>query len=277
MIPGQFEYVRPAGLQRRCGSSPRRGRGEGPLGRLQPPATAQAPARTAALLVDIRDVDGLAGIVETDDGLGSAARATHRQILEDPAVRARYPLLTDAAGGIGDPQVRNWGTIGGSAPHGRPIAPTGQRSCSASSGDAGLPRRYRPALGARRRLLHRHFPDPAIQLTELLIEVPRPALAEGQWGAYYAKLTPTGRGLLDGGRLRGDGPIAADGTIGDAAIGLTAVADSPFASAGAAAALIGARPSEATFRAAGAAAAIDRTRPATLTARRLQGGRWSRR
>ena len=51
--------------------------------------------------------------------------------------------------------------------------------------------------------------------------------------------------------------VAADGTIGDAAIGLTAVSNTPFASAGAASALVGGKPSEATFRAAGAAAALE--------------------
>ena len=35
---------------------------------------------------------------------------------------AGYPIFHDAAGGIGDPQIRNWGTIGGSCAHADPSA-----------------------------------------------------------------------------------------------------------------------------------------------------------
>ena len=72
--------------------------------------------------------------------------------------------------------------------------------------------------------------------------------------------------------------IGPDGTIGDAGVGLTAVAETPFASTGARAALVGAQPGEATFRAAGAAAAAaEADRPPTLTARPTTSERWSRR
>ena len=73
------------------------------------------------LLVDIGHVAGLDGIVETDDELRIGARATHCQIHESDII-ARYPLLHDASGGIGDPQVRNWGTIGGSVAHADPAS-----------------------------------------------------------------------------------------------------------------------------------------------------------
>src|SRR5207244_4545750 len=69
----------------------------------------------------LRNITGLDAIVETDDDLRIGAKATHRRIHENETI-ARYPLLHDVSGGIGDPQVRNWGTIGGSVAHADPAS-----------------------------------------------------------------------------------------------------------------------------------------------------------
>ena len=37
-------------------------------------------------------------------------------------MRDHYPIIQDVSGGIGDPQVRNWGTIGGSVAHADPAS-----------------------------------------------------------------------------------------------------------------------------------------------------------
>mgnify|MGYP003693913921 CR=1 FL=1 len=52
-------------------------------------------------------------------GRGDAARAT---LERSPLVRERLPMLAEAAAQIGDPQVRNMGTIGGSLAHADPAA-----------------------------------------------------------------------------------------------------------------------------------------------------------
>ena len=123
MIPGQFDYVRPAGLHDALRIlSEREGEAKILSGGYSLLPLLKLRLAQPGLLVDIRDIDGLDVIVETDDALRIGARATHRQILEDPTVRAGYPILVDAASGIGDPQVRNWGTIGGSCAHADPSA-----------------------------------------------------------------------------------------------------------------------------------------------------------
>jgi carbon-monoxide dehydrogenase medium subunit len=48
--------------------------------------------------------------------------ATHHEIETSPVTRSRCPLLAEAAGSIGDTQVRNMGTIGGSIAHADPAA-----------------------------------------------------------------------------------------------------------------------------------------------------------
>ena len=159
MIPGQFEYVRPTGLDDALRIlSEREGEAKVLSGGYSLLPLLKLRLAQPGLLVDIRDVDGLDGIVETDDGLRIGGRATHRQILEDPAIRAGYPLLTDAAAGIGDPQVRNWGTIGGSCAHADPsadwpavlLASRATLVCQSSTGNALSPRRTSSSTRSRR-------------------------------------------------------------------------------------------------------------------------------
>lgn len=70
------------------------------------------------VLVDISDADGLANVDETDDGLSVGALATHAELAAAEPVRRRASALADAAGEVGDLQVRNGGTIGGNLAHG---------------------------------------------------------------------------------------------------------------------------------------------------------------
>ena len=273
MIPGQFEYVRPAGLHDALRIlSEREGEAKVLSGGYSLLPLLKLRLAQPGLLVDIRDVDGLDGIVETDDDLRIGGRATHRQILEDPTVRAGYPLLVDAAGGIGDPQVRNWGTIGGSCAHADPssdwpavlLATSASVVCRSSHGERASPPATSSSIRSRR---------PSSRPSSS----PRSASRAGRGsGGAYAKLE----------RRVGDFStvgcaaivtIGADGRIADAGIGLTAVADTPFASTDAEAASSAAQPSDATFRAAGAAAAAEPARPTTATARPTTSGRWSRR
>lgn len=71
-------------------------------------------------LVDIGQLRGLDMIEEDDDGtdLSIGALATHAEIADSETVRQRASALADAAAELGDPQVRNGGTIGGNLAHG---------------------------------------------------------------------------------------------------------------------------------------------------------------
>jgi carbon-monoxide dehydrogenase medium subunit len=254
MIPGQFEYVRPAGLEDALRIlSEREGEAKVLSGGYSLLPLLKLRLAQPELLVDIRDVAGLDTIVASDTGLRIGGRVSHRQIHEDPAVRAGYPLLTDAAGGIGDPQVRNWGTIGGSCAHADPaadwpavlLAARATITCQSSAG--------RRTVAAADFFLDTFVT--AIQPDELLVEIAIPRWPAGSSGAYAKLERRAGDFSTVGAAAMVQ--LGSEGTIVDAALGLTAVADTPFASAGAAAALIGARPDEATLAAAGAAAAAE--------------------
>ncbi|HTY54979.1 MAG TPA: FAD binding domain-containing protein, partial [Candidatus Binataceae bacterium] len=73
-------------------------------------------------LIDLNRVNGLAEIREDKDELRLGAMVRHADIEANPFIRANYPILNDAARVIGDPQIRNRGTIGGSLVHADPAA-----------------------------------------------------------------------------------------------------------------------------------------------------------
>ena len=64
-------------------------------------------------LVDLADC-GLAGIEDTGDAIKIGAMTRHVDVANSSVVQSGIPGLAALAGGIGDRQVRNRGTIGGS-------------------------------------------------------------------------------------------------------------------------------------------------------------------
>jgi aerobic carbon-monoxide dehydrogenase medium subunit len=73
-------------------------------------------------LIDLNRIPALAAIREADGALRLGAMARHAEVAANPLVAAAYPLLADAARLIGDFQIRNRGTIGGSLAHADPGA-----------------------------------------------------------------------------------------------------------------------------------------------------------
>jgi carbon-monoxide dehydrogenase medium subunit len=73
-------------------------------------------------LVDLARLKDLNYIREAGGSLHIGATTTHQEVASSALVRAKCPLLAQTAGGVGDPQVRNRGTIGGSAAHADPSA-----------------------------------------------------------------------------------------------------------------------------------------------------------
>src|SRR5215467_2508646 len=73
-------------------------------------------------LVDLRKVPGLTGVKEEGGAIVIGAMTTHYAVETSPVVKAKCPMLAQVAGQIGDPMVRNLGTIGGSLAHADPAA-----------------------------------------------------------------------------------------------------------------------------------------------------------
>jgi carbon-monoxide dehydrogenase medium subunit len=75
-----------------------------------------------AQLVDLRKLAELKGIKEAGGKIVIGARTTHAELESNALLKAKCPLIAKTAAHIGDQQVRNRGTIGGSLVHADPAA-----------------------------------------------------------------------------------------------------------------------------------------------------------
>ena len=77
---------------------------------------------TPERVLSLNGIDDLRYIRDDGDALVIGARTRHVDVGRDPRVRQHAPLLAESATRIGDVQVRNRGTIGGSISHADPSA-----------------------------------------------------------------------------------------------------------------------------------------------------------
>ena len=74
------------------------------------------------ILIDIARIPGLSGIREKDGKIEIGAGTVHHDVASSALLQRVCPALADCAASIGDPQVRNRGTLGGSLAHADPSA-----------------------------------------------------------------------------------------------------------------------------------------------------------
>ena len=73
-------------------------------------------------LVDLSGIDELTSISDDGDAIVIGAMVTHAEVAASDVVKAGIPALADLANTIGDAQVRNRGTLGGSVSNSDPAA-----------------------------------------------------------------------------------------------------------------------------------------------------------
>jgi len=179
MIPAEFDYVAPDSLEEAIRALAEGGEDAKLLAgghSLLPLMKLRLAA--PSLLVDLRRVDGLAG-VRRNGSLSVGAMTTHAAL-----AREGVGLLSAAAATIADPQVRHRGTIGGSLAHGDPASdlpavalaaeaelvaqgPSGERTIAASE-------------------FFRDYLETALAADEVITEVRLPQGFEG-WSFGYEK------------------------------------------------------------------------------------------
>ena len=102
------------------------------------------------ILIDIAKIPGLAGIREKDGKIEIFAATVHHDVASSSLLADKCPIVAETAGEIGDPQVRNRGTLGGSL---APAAPGRvRRPARPTSATAGCcaPASTRPHWRSRR-------------------------------------------------------------------------------------------------------------------------------
>lgn len=137
------------------------------------------------VIIYIGKIPGLSYIREEADGIRIGALTTHGEVESSPLLREKNPLLSETASRIGDLQVRNMGTIGGSLAHADPAAdyPAALTALEASVV-------LRSVKGERVLRVDEFIEGPyltQLRPDELLVEVRVPSLS-GAFGTAYEKL-----------------------------------------------------------------------------------------
>ena len=204
-----------------------------------------------ANLVDMSKIPGLSYIKRDGDQLRIGSMTVHNDIAASPMIGARLRTLSEAAGHIGDRQVRNRGTIGGAICHADPAA-------DIPAAVLALDAKFKVAGPSKQRSISSKdfFEDlftTSLRRGEILTEVEVPLLPPKSGGAYL-KLE---RGSSDLAMVGVAVAITLDktGACKDARIALAGVGPTPMRATKAEEALIGEKPVDDLVAEAGERAA----------------------
>jgi carbon-monoxide dehydrogenase medium subunit len=200
-------------------------------------------------IIDLRKVPGLSGVMEDGATLRIGALTTHGAIATDATVKKKLPMVAEAALLIGDTQVRNAGTIGGSLAHADPSAdwPAVMTALDASIVVAGS-----SGIAAAKAVKIADFITgplstvlgPGDIVTTIVVPMPPARTA----GAYEKLPHPASRFAIVG--VAAEVSLAADGTVAWSRIGITGLASKVFRASGVEKALQGKKAAEAAKAAA---------------------------
>ncbi len=136
------------------------------------------------VLIDLNRISGLRYIKEGSDGwIYIGAMTLYDELEQSPIIRARYPIMHEALYRLGDQQVRNRGTIGGSLAHADPSANLPPVMVALKAQLVAARR------GGERRVIPADdfFVDAfttALEPNEMLVEVRLPPWPRGSGGTY---------------------------------------------------------------------------------------------
>ena len=202
-------------------------------------------------LIDLRKVPGLSGIKEEGGTIVIGAMTTHWEVESSKLLQAKCPVLSDTAKIIGDPAVRNKGTIGGSLAHADPAA-----DMPAAVIALGAELVCQGSKNKRTVKVDDWFQGlmaTALGEDELLVEIRVPALTPGTGSAYMKFAHPASRFAIVGAAA----VITVDkqGTCTKAGVGITGAGTKAVRAKGVEAGLVGKRLDAATVEAAAQKAA----------------------
>jgi carbon-monoxide dehydrogenase medium subunit len=122
MIPANFNYIRPAYLDEALTALAENEEAKVLAGGHSLIPAMKLRLATPRTIVDLGRIADLAYIRQDADQIVVGAMTTHAAIESSELLAAKCPLLPEVAATIGDAQVRNRGTIGGSLVHADPAA-----------------------------------------------------------------------------------------------------------------------------------------------------------
>jgi aerobic carbon-monoxide dehydrogenase medium subunit len=176
------------------------------------------------LVIDLSRIPGLNGIREQDGKIVIGAMATHYQIESSELLKKKCPLLPETAREIGDVQVRNLGTLGGSLTHADPAA-----DWPAAILALGGELRLRGPKGERTLGAEKFFLGPmttAIEPNEILTEIRLP-MSSRRSGSAYRKMAQQASGFAIVG-VAVSVRLDAKGFCEEIGVGVTGLSDKAF-------------------------------------------------
>ncbi len=222
MIPVSFEYESPRSLQEAIALLASREDAKILAGGHSLLPAMKLRLSAPGLLVDLSRISGLSYIREAGEQIRIGAMTTHAEVASSGLLRTRSPLLAKTAAHIGDVQVRNCGTVGGSLAHADPAA---DYPAAILALDAELV--AMSAKGERVITAGEFFTglfSTALRSDEILTEV-RVPITEGM-GSAYKKFAHPASGFA----VVGVAALVrmADGRIEKVGVGITGVAPSAY-------------------------------------------------
>ena len=202
-------------------------------------------------LVDIGAIKELGTIGEEGGRVAIGAGATHYQVESSEVVRKKIPLLAECAARIGDVQVRNRGTIGGSLAHADPAA---DYPAAVLALEAEI--RMESVSGARTVKASDFFVDlltTAMKPGEILTQVSIPPPVAGAGAAYLKHPQPASGFAIVG--VAAVLKLDRSGKWESARVGITGLGPKAFRAAAVESALTGKTPDARTIGGAAAHAA----------------------
>jgi aerobic carbon-monoxide dehydrogenase medium subunit len=176
------------------------------------------------LLIDLNRIAGLNAIREQDGKIVIGALTTHYQIESSELLKKKCPLLPETAREIGDVQVRNRGTIGGSLTHADPAA-----DWPAAILALGGELRLRGPKGERTLGADEFFLGPmttAIEPNEILTEI-RVPISSRRSGSAYHKMAQQASGFAIVG-VAVSVSLDGKGLCEEIGVGVTGLSDKAF-------------------------------------------------
>lgn len=202
-------------------------------------------------LIDLRKVTGLSGIKEAKGAITIGAMTTHWEVESSKVLKTKCPILSETAAMVGDPQVRNKGTVGGSLAHADPAAdwPATMIALGAEVVCEGPKKKRTVKIDD----WFEGLMATALKDNELVVQIKIPAWPAGSGGAYLKFPHPASRFAIVG--VAAMITLDKKGTCTKAGVGLTGAGTTAVRATGVEAALVGKSLDAATIEAAAAKAA----------------------
>ena len=251
MIPSAFEYLRPTSLAEATRLLARHadeakilagGHSLLPMMKLR--------LANPGIVIDIGRLSELHGIHEENGMIIIGACTTHYAAESSPILQQRCPLMAETAAAIGDVQVRNCGTVGGSVAHADPaadwpaavLALEAQITLASNNGSR--------TIGAADFFVD--MLTTTMESNEILTEIRVPANPPSTGSAYLKVAQPASGFALTG--VAAQVTLGADNTVQQVVVGITGVDSRPFRASATENALRGQAATEAAISQAAALA-----------------------